>query len=136
MTNNELKTTLLNELESETTDQLIREGLQDLLKYESNQYITVDKEYNFDFNMKHDIPLLCLEIDWEGNDLEYELYNFGNNSHDNLEKYMILHKELLKNGLTEEQNFENWFNDEYIYNCDEEIRTIKEILNNKINELF
>ena len=49
---------------------------------------------------------------------------------------MILHKELLKNGLTEEQNFENWFNDEYIYNCDEEIRTIKEILNNKINELF
>ena len=59
-----------------------------------------------------------------------------NYSHDYLEKYMILHKELLKNGLTEEQNFENWFNDEYIYNCDEEIRTIKEILNNKINELF
>ena len=45
MTNNELKTTLLNELESETTDQLIREGLQDLLKYGSNQYITVDEEY-------------------------------------------------------------------------------------------
>ena len=79
MTNNELKTTLLNELESETTDQLIREGLQDLLKYGSNQYITVDEEYNFDFNMKHDIPLLCLKIDWEGNGLEYELYNFGNN---------------------------------------------------------
>ena len=49
---------------------------------------------------------------------------------------MILHKELLNSGITEEKDFENWYLTEFIYRCDDEIRTIKEIVENKINELF
>lgn len=131
MKNFELKTTLLNELE-ENGERVIKEGLQGLLRFSSNQYITIEEEYN----IKDGNELLCIEIDWEGKGLEYELYNFGNNSYDSLEKYIILHKELLQNGITEEQDFETWFTTEYIYNCDDEIRTIKEIIENKINELF
>lgn len=135
MTNNELKTTLLNELE-ENGEKIIREGLMSIveLKKDYNLYLTY-KDDNDPYTDPDD-DYLGLEYDWEGNGFKTELYNFGDSSYDSLEKYMILHKELLNSGITEEKDFENWYLTEFIYRCDDEIRTIKEIVENKINELF
>lgn len=135
MTNNELKTTLLNELE-ENGEEIIREGLMSIVSFktDSNLYLTY-KDDNDSYTDPDD-DYLGLESDWEGNGFKTELYNFGNSSYDSLEKYIILHKELLNSGITEKQDFENWYLTEFIDRCDDEIRTIKEIVENKINELF
>ena len=73
MTNNELKTTLLNELE-ENGEKIIREGLMSIveLKKDYNLYLTY-KDDNDPYTDPDD-DYLGLEYDWEGNGFKTELY--------------------------------------------------------------